>query len=69
MGEEGEVLLRVLVNESGSPGQVEIKRSSGVVRLDAAAQEAAIQALFKPYREDGRPVAVYAIIPINFAIQ
>jgi hypothetical protein len=27
-----------------------------------------MSALFKPYMEDGRPVAVFVIIPLNFTL-
>jgi len=69
MGEEGKVMLRVLVSERGHPEKVDVQKSSGSARLDEAARQAALRAVFKPHLEDGRPVAVYALIPINFSIQ
>ena len=69
MGEEGKVMLRVLVSERGRPEKVDVQKSSGYARLDEAARQAALRAVFKPHLEDGRPVAVYALIPINFSIQ
>ncbi len=69
MREEGKVTLRILVNEKGRPERVEVQKSSGSSRLDDAAKQAAFSALFKPYMEDGRPVSVYAIVPIDFSIQ
>jgi protein TonB len=69
MGEEGKVILRVLVNEKGLPERVDVRQSSGSARLDEAARQAALRALFKPHLEDGRPVAVYALVPIDFSIQ
>jgi protein TonB len=69
MREEGKVMLRILVNEKGRPERIEIQKSSGFPRLDDAATQAALAAVFKPYMEDGRPVSVYAIVPINFSIQ
>ena len=69
MGEEGKVMLRVLVSDSGRPEKVDVQKSSGFARLDEAARQAAMRAMFKPHLEDGRPVAVYALIPINFSIQ
>jgi protein TonB len=69
MGEEGKVMLRVLVSEHGRPEKVDVQKSSGSARLDEAARQAALRAVFKPHLEDGRPVAVYALIPINFSIQ
>lgn len=69
MGEEGKVILRILVNEQGQPARIEVRQSSGYARLDDAARRAALRALFKPHLEDGRAVAVYALIPINFSMQ
>ncbi|MET0964252.1 MAG: energy transducer TonB [Noviherbaspirillum sp.] len=69
MGEEGKVMLRVLVSDRGRPEKVDVQKSSGFARLDEAARQAALRAMFKPHLEDGRPVAVYALIPINFSIQ
>lgn len=69
MGEEGKVMLRVLVNDRGRPEKVDVQKSSGFARLDEAARQAAMRAMFKPHLEDGKPVAVYALIPINFSIQ
>lgn len=69
LGEEGKVMLRILVNEKGQAERVEVHKSSGSLRLDEAARQAASRARFKPYLEDGRAVAVYALVPINFSIQ
>lgn len=66
MGEEGRVVLRVLVNEKGRTERVEVQKTSGSTRLDEAAQQALMRTLFKPHTEDGRPVAVFAIVPITF---
>lgn len=68
MGEEGQVVLRVLVNERGRPERAEIQTSSGSMRLDDAARRAVLRAVFKPHIEDGRPIAVYAVIPIRFQL-
>ncbi len=68
MGEQGKVLLRVLINERGRPETAEIHTSSGSSRLDEAARRAALRALFKAHIENGRPVAMYAIIPIRFQL-
>jgi protein TonB len=68
MREEGKVVMRVLVNEKGRPEQVEIETSSGHNRLDEAAKKAALRAVFKPHIENGRPIAVFALIPISFQL-
>jgi protein TonB len=68
MGEQGKVVLRILVNEKGQPDQVVVQTSSGSARLDEAGRQAALRALFKPHIEDGRPVAVFVIVPLNFTL-
>lgn len=68
MGEEGTVMLRILINERGRAERADIHKSSGVTRLDEAARQAALRAVFKPYTENGRPVPVYAILPISFQL-
>ncbi|MES2129716.1 MAG: energy transducer TonB [Pseudomonadota bacterium] len=68
MGEQGKVVLRVLVNEKGLAEQATVQSSSGSTRLDEAGRQAALRALFKPHLEDGRAVPVYVIIPLNFQL-
>jgi periplasmic protein TonB len=65
-GEEGLVVLRVLINELGRAARVEVERSSGYSRLDAAARAAVERALFKPYLENGVPRMALAMIPVEF---
>lgn len=67
-GEQGKVMLRILVNEKGLPESVELQKTSGSARLDEAAKQAAFRARFKPYMEDGKTVAVYVIVPITFQL-
>lgn len=68
MGEEGKAILRVLVNLQGRPERIEVQKSSGSPRLDEAARQAVSRATFKPFTEDGKPVAAYAIVPIKFQL-
>lgn len=68
MGEEGRVVLRVLVNDKGRTESVEVQTTSGSTRLDEAAKQALKRALFKPHTEDGKAAAVYAIVPITFKL-
>lgn len=66
MGEEGTVTLRILVNEKGRVENVDIRKSSGTPRLDEAARLWALRVVFKPYTENGKPVPMYAILPVAF---
>lgn len=68
MGEEGKAILRVLVNDKGRPERVEVQKSSGSPRLDEAARQAVLRAVFKPFMEDGKAVPAFAIVPISFQL-
>ncbi len=68
-GEQGKVVLRVLVDETGKPERADIRDSAGYPRLDEAARQAVMRASFKPNLEDGRPVPVYVLVPITFALR
>ena len=68
LGEQGKVILLVLINERGTPDKVVVQSSSGWPRLDEAGRQAALRALFKPHVEDGRAVPVYVVVPLNFSL-
>ncbi len=68
MGEEGKVILRILVNEKGIAEKVDIQKSSGSNRLDEAAKVAILRAIFKPYLEDGKALTVIATATISFSL-
>ncbi len=68
MNEQGKVVLRVLVNEKGQPTQVAVHSSSGFARLDEAGRLATLRAVFKPHVEDGRAIAVYVDVLLNFQL-
>lgn len=68
-GESGVVWLRVLVDERGLPGQVQVQRSSGFPRLDAQAVSAMRQARFRPHTEDGVAVEVEVMAPIEYPLE
>ncbi|HDX8863280.1 TPA: energy transducer TonB [Klebsiella michiganensis] len=66
--EEGEVLIRVLINSNGSLGHSEIARSSGYDDLDQAAVDAVSRIKCNPYIEDGQAISVMTIQPITFKL-
>lgn len=68
MNEEGRVIVRVLINPQGRPEQALVHLSSRSARLDQAAINAALAALFKPHTENGMALHVYALIPITFEL-
>lgn len=69
MGQQGKVVLRVLVNTRGAAAQVEVRSSSGSDLLDAAAREAVHRWRFVPARQGAEPVAAWVLIPITFSLQ
>jgi len=68
-GQEGLVLLAVLVNESGAPGQVRVAESSGSSVLDDAALEAVQRWTFVPARRGEKPVAAWVEVPVRFRLR
>jgi periplasmic protein TonB len=67
--EEGTVTLRVLVDANGVPQRIEIARSSGHPRLDAAAKESVQRARFRPVMQNGVAVPAWGIVPIAFRLE
>jgi TonB family protein len=67
-GKEGQVLLRVLVDEQGRSKAVEISHSSGSDLLDRAATEAVKQWRFSPARNGDTPMPSWVRIPVNFRL-
>jgi len=68
LGEQGRVLVRVLINRDGRAERVEVQSSSGSRRLDEAAIKAAREALYRPYSENGQPIPVWALVPTLFEL-
>ena len=66
--EEGLVILRVLIDESGRASSVLVYRSSGHPRLDEAACNAVQRAVFKPYVDRGIARAAIAMVPVEFSL-
>jgi protein TonB len=68
LGEEGRVLLRVLVRADGTPAEVTLHQSSGYARLDQAALEAVRKWRFT-VRRGGAAVAAPVLVPISFILK
>lgn len=69
LGEQGRVLLRVLVRPDGVPESVELRQSSGAFRLDEAALEVVRKWRFVPARQGDIPVTAAVIVPIVFSLE
>jgi protein TonB len=69
MGEEGKVVLRVFVEPSGLPGQIEVRDSSGSERLDRSAHAAVGRWKFIPARRGADAVGAWVLVPIVFSLK
>jgi protein TonB len=69
LGETGRVTVRVFIDPTGAAKDVRVDRGSGHPRLDEAALVAVQRARFKPYTENGLPLAGWAFIPIDFELE
>ena len=68
-GEQGSVLVRVLVDIAGAASQVSLQTSSRYPALDEAALVAVRNARFRPFTEGGAAQPVWVLVPINFVLE
>jgi periplasmic protein TonB len=66
---QGTVALAVTVESDGRPGHVDIATSSGYPLLDTAAMRAVRSWHFHPGTENGRPVTMTVLVPIDFRLE
>lgn len=69
LGEEGKVLLRVLVSPDGRAAAVNLEKSSNFERLDEAARQAVAQWRFVPAKHGDEAVEATIIIPLVFRLE
>ena len=69
LGEQGRVVLRVLVNPGGKAEEVQIRTSSGSTRLDDSALKTVRQWQFSPAKQGPQPVSAWVLIPIAFRLE
>ena len=70
LGEEGSVVLQVLVGVDGKVQDGKVQTSSGFPRLDEAALKHALRAWrFTPGTEDGKPVTAWHSVKVTFKIE
>ena len=69
MGEEGKLVLRVELDESGRIDDAKVLNSSGYERLDTAALAAVKSWHCNPSLRNGQPVRAIALQPFNFVLQ
>ena len=63
----GTVVLRVVIDEHGTPTRIEVLRSPGL-GLDERAVASVSQWRFRPGRKEGKAVAVWATVEVNFSL-
>jgi protein TonB len=68
-GEQGRVMLRVLVNVAGTADEVQVRTSSGFPRLDESARDTVRRWRFVPAKRGAEPVAAWVLIPISFRLE
>jgi protein TonB len=69
MGEQGKVVLRVLISADGVPEKITIQQSSGYDRLDRHAQDTVQRWRFVPGKRNGVAEAMWNLVPINFVLE
>jgi len=69
MGEQGKVVVRVLIGVDGTAQKAEIRTSSGFDRLDQAALDTVLRWRYVPGKRGGVPEAMWFNVPINFVLE
>jgi protein TonB len=67
--EQGQVHVRLTIDERGVPQQLRVTRPSGSDRLDEACLATARATRFKPYMENGVPRAATTTMPCIFELE
>lgn len=69
LGEQGKVIVRVLIGVDGQAQKSEIRQSSGFERLDQAAVTTVMRWRYVPGKRGGVPEAMWFNVPINFVLE
>ncbi len=69
LGEQGKVVVRVLIGVDGRAQQAEIRSSSGYERLDQAALQTVRSWRYVPGTRNGVPEAMWFNVPIQFVLE
>jgi protein TonB len=69
LGEQGQVVVKVLIGADGVPQKVELQTSSGFERLDKSALDAAMRWRYVPGKRGGVAEAMWYQVPITFNLK
>lgn len=69
LGEQGKVVVGVLIGVDGTAQQVQVRQTSGFARLDQAALATALKWRYVPGKRGGVAEAMWFNVPINFVLE
>lgn len=69
LGEQGKVVVRVLIGADGVPQKAELRQSSGFDRLDQAALATVLKWRYVPGKRGGVAEEMWFNVPINFVLE
>ena len=69
LGEQGKVVVRVLIGADGTPQKAELRQSSGFERLDQAALTTVLKWRYVPGKRGGVAEDMWFNVPINFVLE
>lgn len=69
LGEQGKVVVRVLIGPDGTAQKAEIRQSSGFERLDRAAMATVLRWRYVPGKRSGVAEAMWFNVPITFVLE
>ena len=69
LGEQGQVVVKVLIGTDGVPQKVELHTSSGFARLDKSALDAAMRWRYVPGKRGGVAETMWYQVPITFNLK
>lgn len=69
LGEQGKVVLRVLIGADGRAQDAQVMQSSGYERLDRTARETVLKWRYVPGKRGGVAETMWFDVPINFVLE
>ena len=69
LGEQGKVVVRVLIGADGLPQKSELRQSSGFDRLDESALATVMKWRYVPGERDGKAEPMWFDVPIIFRLE